>query len=76
MDFTELDDIITNTPGADVDAPFFTELKANLQLALLKTGTNAALPVYDDNAAALADNAAVGSLYAQANGSVWVVLAD
>jgi hypothetical protein len=72
---TELDAIIAAGVGADVNPEFFTELKANLLLALLEDGSNGALPVYADNAAALADSAPVGSLYSQANGSVWVVLA-
>jgi hypothetical protein len=38
MDFTELDAIVAAIPGADVDADFFTELKANLQSALENVG--------------------------------------
>ena len=54
MDYTELDAIIAAGTGADVNPEFFTELKSNLLLALLKTGANANLPAYADNAAAIA----------------------
>ena len=74
MDTTELDSIATNAPGSEIGLPFFAELKANLLLALLADGTNANLPVYADNAAALADDAVVGSLYAKPTGEVYTVL--
>lgn len=81
MDTTELDSIVTNAPGSEIDLPFFVELKANLLelkanllLALLADGTNANLPVYADNATALADGAVVGSLYAKPTGEVCTVL--
>ena len=74
MDTTELDSIVTNAPGSEIDLPFFAELKANLLLALLADGTNAKLPVYADNAVALAAGAVVGSLYAKPTGEVYTVL--
>lgn len=76
MDTTELDSIVTNAPGSEIDLPFFAELKANLLLALLADGTNANLPVYADNAAALADGAVVGSLYTTTSGAVYTVLSN
>lgn len=76
MDTTELDSIVTNAPGSEIDLPFFAELKANLLLALLADGTNANLPVYADNAAALSDGAVVGSLYATPTGEVYTVLSN
>lgn len=76
MDTTELDSIVTNAPGSEIDLPFFAELKANLLLALLADGTNANLPVYADNATALAANAVVGSLYATTSGAVYTVLSN
>ena len=76
MDTTELDSIVTNAPGSEIDLPFFAELKANLLLALLADGTNANLPVYANNAAALADGAVVGSLYATTSGAVYTVLSN
>jgi len=74
MTTTELDAIIAASTGADVSPEFFTELKANLLLALLATGANAGLPVYSDNAASLTASAPVGSLYATPAGSVCGVL--
>ena len=76
MDTTELDSIVAGAPGSEIDLPFFAELKANLLLALLADGTNANLPVYADNAAALADDAVVGSLYATPSGAVYTVLSN
>ena len=76
MDTTELDSIVTNAPGSEIDLPFFAELKANLLLALLADGTNANLPVYANNAAALAAGAVVGSLYATTSGAVYTVLSN
>ena len=76
MDTTELDSIVTNAPGSEIDLPFFAELKANLLLALLADGTNAKLPVYANNAAALANGAVVGSLYAKSTGEVYTVTSN
>jgi hypothetical protein len=76
MDTTELDSIVTNAPGSEIDLPFFAELKANLLLALLADGTNAKLPVYANNAAALANGAVVGSLYAKSTGEVYTVISN
>jgi len=76
MDTTELDSIVTNAPGSEIDLPFFAELKANLLLALLADGTNAKLPVYADNAAALDGGAVVGSLYAKSTGEVCTVISN
>ena len=55
MDFTELDDVITNTPGSPLLKVFFEELKDNLDLS--------ALTEYVDNAAATTAGLTVGSLY-------------
>jgi hypothetical protein len=74
MDTTELDSILANAPGSEIDLPFFAELKANLLLALLADGTNANLPVYADNATALADGAVVVALYAKPTGEVCTVI--
>ena len=76
MDTTELDSILANAPGSEIDLPFFAELKANLLLALLADGSNANLPVYADNAAALADGAVVGSLYTTPLGAVCTVISN
>lgn len=70
--FTVSDAIVAASPGASVDADYFTEVKTNLQT--LSVGSGFALPVYADNAAASAGGAVVGFLYAQVNGSVWAVL--
>jgi hypothetical protein len=40
MTFTELDAIVAASPGSPVDADFFTELKANLQLVGTSYGTD------------------------------------
>lgn len=74
MDLPELQTILDNAPGADVNVEFFDELKTALDSLLLLNGANAALPVYIDNEAALADDAVVGSLYADETGIVRVVL--
>jgi hypothetical protein len=74
VNYTELDAIIAAGTGADVNPEFFTELKSNLLLALLKTGANANLPAYADNAAAIAGGLSVGAIYVQPSGAVYVVL--
>lgn len=74
MNLPELQKILDTAPGADVDFEFFEELKTALNSLLLLNGANAGLPVYTDNEAALLDEAAVGSLYADETGIVRVVL--
>ena len=90
MDYTEIDKIINNAPGSEIDVPFFEELKTNLielkeaidNIAeslpeLLKAaGENADLPTYADNTAALQAEAPIGSLYATPSGDVKIVLDD
>ena len=74
MDLSELQNILDTSPGADINFEFFEELKTALNSLLLLNGANAGLPVYTDNEAALLDEAAIGSLYADDNGIVRVVL--
>ncbi len=69
LDFTELDAIVTASPGADVDAAFFTELKANFSAIF------ADLPVYADNAAAISDGLTAGDIYRTSTGVLMVVYA-
>jgi len=83
--FTVTDAIIAKT-RKHLDTDYFSEIKGNFNeiasaAATLNTskmniaGSNATLPAYADNAAALADDAPVGSLYSNASGAVFVVLA-
>ena len=65
---TELDALLTEGVSANIELALFEELKNNITALHIP-------PVYADNAAALADSAPVGSIYAKADGSVWVVLA-
>ena len=74
FDTTLLEALIAGAPGGNWDEDSLQELLDNFNALLIKEGTNAALPEYADNAAALADSAAVGSLYAKADGTVCVVL--
>lgn len=66
-DFTELDAIVTASPGADVDAAFFTELKGNFSAIF------ADLPVYADNAAAISGGLTAGEIYRTSTGVLMVV---
>ena len=69
LDFTELDAIVTASPGADVDAAFFTELRGNFSAIF------ADLPVYTDNAAAISDGLSAGDIYRTSTGVLMVVYA-
>lgn len=75
MDLPELQKILDNAPGADVDVEFFDELKTVLNSLLFASGGNAVLPVYADNNEAKAE-LPDGALYADNSGNVKVVQGD
>lgn len=80
LDFTELDAIVTASPGADVDAPFFTETKANILTAAM-TASFAGIDlagldedrVYADNTEAISGGLSVGDIYRTSTGVLMVV---
>jgi hypothetical protein len=79
LDFTESDAIVAASPGADVDADFFTENKANIQSAAatanLATIVMAGIDdrIYADNAAAISGGLVAGDIYRTSAGVLMVV---
>ena len=69
--FAELDAIVTASPGADVDADFFTELKTNQESNTVPKFST--LAVYTANDTAIIGGLGDGDLYRTTTGALMVV---